>query len=62
MPGNMPTSFEGEYGHIRYEACVVIIHKNQERDEEFKLPFTVIESLDLNWDPTLRVIFYYLIH
>lgn len=51
----LPTSFEGEYGHIRYTACVVL-DIPMWPDKEFEVAFTVIKPINLNDDPHLRVI------
>lgn len=50
----LPTSCEGEFGHIRYTACVVFDIPLW-RDKEFEVPFTVIKPIDLNAIPNLRV-------
>lgn len=51
LPPQLPTSFEGQFGFIRYTASVII------DDKVFAVPFTVIKLIDLNADPTLRVSF-----
>lgn len=54
LPLSLPTSFEGKYGHIRYDAKVVLIIP-WGIDDSFRNSFTVIRSLDLNQLPQLRV-------
>ncbi|XP_059482478.1 arrestin domain-containing protein 17-like isoform X2 [Neocloeon triangulifer] len=53
LPANIPSSFEGEHGHIRY--CVSASMDRQDRawklDLETSAPFAVIALLDLNSDP-----------
>lgn len=56
LPAELPTSVEGKLGHIRYTARVVIDFSFW-INKEFKQRFTVIKAVDLNNDPTLRVIF-----
>lgn len=55
LPAGLPSSFEGEYGFIRYIATVVLDIPRWP-DDEFQQPFTVIKPLDLNDAPELRVI------
>lgn len=55
LPAGLPSSFEGEFGHIRYIATVVLDIPRWPNDV-FQQPFTVIKPLDLNDDPELRVI------
>lgn len=55
LPAGLPSSFEGEFGHIRYIATVVLDIPRWP-DDVFQQPFTVIKPLDLNDDPELRVI------
>lgn len=55
LPAGLPSSFEGEFGHIRYIATVVLDIPRWP-DDVFQQPFTVIKPLDLNGDPELRVI------
>lgn len=54
LPLELPTSFESEFGYIRYHIRAVLAVSTQP-DEEFDEPFTVIKTVDLNADPTLRV-------
>ncbi|ESP05163.1 hypothetical protein LOTGIDRAFT_227841 [Lottia gigantea] len=54
IPTNTPTSFEGQYGHIRY--CVKVMIEIPHRcDLTCKKVFTVIQPLDLNRDPSMSV-------
>lgn len=55
LPHQLPTSFEGDYGHIRYTASVVL-DIPMWPDKEFEVPFTVIKPINLNADPALKVI------
>lgn len=59
LPPQLPTSFEGDYGYIRYNACVVL-DIPMWPDKEFETIFTVIKAINLNADPTLRVIYSFL--
>lgn len=54
LPANLPTSFEGNYGHIRYTAKVVL-DVPMWTNKTFEVPFTVIKGINLNADPALRV-------
>lgn len=59
LPNNCPTSFEGTFGHIRYTATAKIENsKNQQSNDsknQFTAGFTVIQILDLNKDPILKL-------
>lgn len=59
LPADLPSSFEGEYGHIRYRTCVVL-DIPMWPDKEFEDPFSVIKTFNLNENPslTLRVILF----
>ena len=50
LSSDAPSSFEGELGHVRYYAKAVI-DKPWKFDHEVKVPFTVINNLDLNQEP-----------
>ncbi|XP_073960410.1 arrestin domain-containing protein 4-like isoform X2 [Choristoneura fumiferana] len=50
LPDNCPSSFEGEYGHIRYQLKVVV-DRAFKFDQEKKISLRVIAPLDLNADP-----------
>lgn len=47
LPKTCPTSFNGEFGQIRYEV-VLTIDRAWKYDNIFKEPFTVIHDIDLN--------------
>ena len=54
LPNHLPSSFEGQYGYVRYtvEATLDPLLKD---DHEVKADFTVLLHLDLNLDPLNRV-------
>ncbi|XP_065354349.1 arrestin domain-containing protein 17 [Calliphora vicina] len=54
LPDNLPTSFDGKYGQIHYE-IITTIDRPGRYPKVFKLPFTVIQPLDLNADAIYRV-------
>ena len=55
LPADMPQSFEGKFGHIRYKAKAVI-HRRMSLDDKLNVPFTVLHLIDLNREPpNLRV-------
>lgn len=55
IPPFAPSSFEGTYGHIRYVAKV-ILDRPWKFDQTYSVGFTVLKTLDLNYDsPLLRV-------
>lgn len=54
LPEGLPTSLEGEYGHIRYTARVNL-DRPMWPDQEYESAFTVIKPINLNLDPSLRV-------
>ncbi|XP_058059106.1 arrestin domain-containing protein 3-like [Anopheles bellator] len=47
LPGNVPTSFEGQFGHIRYTVRVVL-HRPWKVDPTYKVGFTVLRHVNLN--------------
>lgn len=51
---NLPSSFEGEYGHVRY-CCRAVIHRPWKFNSLCKMPFTVVSVLDLNQQPGATV-------
>lgn len=54
LPHQLPSSFEGEYGHVRYTASVLLTF-HLWPDKKFKTPFTVIKATNLNTNQALRV-------
>lgn len=54
LPVQVPSSFEGEYGHVRYQVTVAI-NRPWRFDNVFKKCFTVVSSLDLNMDPRYKM-------
>ena len=54
LPNDLPSSFEGQYGYVRYtvEGTLDPLLKD---DHEVKAAFTVLLLLDLNLDPFNRV-------
>lgn len=54
LPDNLPTSFDGKYGQIHYE-IIATIDRPSRYSKVYRLPFTVIHPLDLNFDPIYRV-------
>ncbi|RUS82645.1 hypothetical protein EGW08_009598 [Elysia chlorotica] len=48
---NLPSSFEGRRGYVRY-FCKATINRPWKFDEHTKRAFTVIHHLDLNFEPT----------
>lgn len=44
LPPNLPSSFEGEFGHVRYTVKVVL-DRPWKFDQETKMAFTVISAL-----------------
>lgn len=56
LPLELPSSFEGDFGNIRYGASVTIIIP-WGFDDKIIESFTVIRALDLNLYPSLKVIY-----
>ncbi|CAH2087686.1 unnamed protein product [Euphydryas editha] len=54
LPINCPSSFEGAYGHVRYQIKAVI-DKSFKFDQEKKVAIRVMNPLDLNMNPYCRV-------
>ncbi|XP_035658430.1 arrestin domain-containing protein 3-like [Branchiostoma floridae] len=47
----LPTSFESEYGRVRYSVEAIIDQPRGKPDKKFKRVFTVLDMYDLNEDP-----------
>lgn len=47
LPLQLPSSFEGKNGNIRY-SCKAVLDRPWKTDKEFRLSFTVIKTEDLN--------------
>lgn len=53
LPPQLPSSFNGVFGQIRYEV-IVTIDRPYKYDNVFRQPFTVISPLDLNVNPIYK--------
>lgn len=56
LPPNLPSSFEGQWGHVRY-TIKVTLDRPWKFDQDAKIAFTVISPLDLNQNPRIKVCF-----
>lgn len=56
LPPNLPSSFEGGDGHVRYTIRGVMDRASwRKKEKDTKKPFTVIALLDLNLYPNAAV-------
>lgn len=53
LPGTLPTSFEGEYGYIRY-TIKIVLDRPWRITPEHKMAFTVLEHINLNAIPRFK--------
>lgn len=61
LPRDLPSSFIGSHGHIKYTANVVI-RIPLWPDKKFEEKFNVLRPLNLNDHPSLRVNLYTYLH
>lgn len=54
LPPTLPSSFEGEFGHVRY-TIKVTLDRPWKFDQDMKMAFTVISPVDLNVNPRVKV-------
>uniref|UniRef100_A0A2A4K4A1 Arrestin C-terminal-like domain-containing protein n=1 Tax=Heliothis virescens TaxID=7102 RepID=A0A2A4K4A1_HELVI len=53
LPPVLPSSFEGQYGYVRYTVKVTL-DRPWKFDQETKMAFTVINAFDLNLNPSYK--------
>lgn len=53
LPPQLPSSFEGEWGHVRY-TIKVTLDRPWKFDQDTKMAFTVISPVDLNQNPRIK--------
>lgn len=54
LPPQLPSSFEGEWGHVRY-TIKITLDRPWKFDQDTKMAFTVISPVDLNQNPRIKV-------
>lgn len=53
LPPTLPSSFEGEFGHVRF-TIKVTLDRPWKFDQDMKMAFTVIAPVDLNLNPRVK--------